>query len=173
MTTFNKSVNWWSWQRKGRLQTFLNDFFHIDCLFADWLVDCNKLIDCSKFVPRLTDRIAIFEIDDCFHRKMIDFDQKLIVCDLSLLQLLLIELVHVVLVASVAKVVCLDDDVEIVLQQHCVSRSLSLWKLWNMAISFKLVRLQHPSPQLQLWTWELKTNRKIRSPRVCSRTWEL
>ena len=57
---------------------------------------------------------------------MIDFDQKLIVCDLSLLQLLLIELVHVVLVASVAKVVCLDDDVEIVLQQHCVSRSLSL-----------------------------------------------
>ena len=57
---------------------------------------------------------------------MIDFDQKLIVCDLSLLQLLLIELVHVVLVASVAKVIRLDDDVEIVLQQHCVSRSLSL-----------------------------------------------
>ena len=57
---------------------------------------------------------------------MIDFDQKLIVCDLSLLQLLLIQLVHVVLVASVAKVVGLDDDVEVVLQQHCVSRSLSL-----------------------------------------------
>ena len=35
-----------------------------------------------------------------------------------------------------------------------------------------LVLLQHPSPQLQLWTWELKTNRKIRSPRVCSGTWE-
>ena len=57
---------------------------------------------------------------------MIDFDQKLIVCDLSLLQLLLIQLVHVVLVASVAKVVGLDDDVEVVLQKHCVSRSLSL-----------------------------------------------
>ena len=57
---------------------------------------------------------------------MIDFDQKLIVCDLSLLQLLLIQLVHVVLVTSVAKVVGLDDDVEVVLQQDCVSRSLSL-----------------------------------------------
>ena len=57
---------------------------------------------------------------------MIDFDQKLIVCDLSLLQLLLIQLVHVVLVASVAKVVGLDDDVEVVLQKHRVSRSLSL-----------------------------------------------
>ena len=151
MTTFNKSVNWWSWQRKGRLQTFLNDFFHID-LFADWLVDCNKLIDCSKFVPRLTDRIAIFEIDDCFHRNMIDFDQKLIVCDLSLLQLLLIELVHVVLVASVAKVIRLDDDVEVVLQQHCVSRTLSLWKLWNMAISFKSTRLRPCGWRWWLWS---------------------
>ena len=36
-----------------------------------------------------------------------------------------------------------------------------------------LVLLQHPSPQLQIWTWELKTNRKIRSPRVCSGTWDL
>ena len=60
---------------------------------------------------------------------MIDFDQKLIVCDLSLLQLLLIQLMHVVLVASVAKVVGLDDDVEVVLQKQCVSRSLSLRKL--------------------------------------------
>ena len=30
----------------------MNDFFHIECLFTDCndlLVDCNKLIDCSKF----------------------------------------------------------------------------------------------------------------------------
>ena len=40
---------------------------------------------------------------------------------------------------------------------------------WNSI----LVLLRHPSPQLQIWTWELKTKRKIRSPRVCSGTWEL
>ena len=38
---------------------------------------------------------------------------------------------------------------------------------------FCIVLLRHPSPQLQIWTWELKTKRKIRSPRVCSGTWEL
>ena len=34
----------------------------------------------------------------------------------------------------------------------------------------RIVLLRHPSPQLQIWTWELKTKRKIRSPRVCSGT---
>ena len=49
---------------------------------------------------------------------------------------------------------------------HC----FSFLKMKNFQ---NIVLLQHPSPQLQIWTWELKTNRKIRSPRVCSGTWEL